>query len=337
MRRLTWFSVAIILAMAGQALAQQAASVESLRDKQTLTDTERQQVRVWLQAAAAGIVAATDTENRGMISARENILNEVRRDVSRSPAYLQVVGEETVAVFKDAEKKAVSQAARVNMLMVVSEMRRLEAVPMLEAALAKDPYPASRYWAARGLNLVADVVVEKIQPRVEAEMADSVAKILDTESSSVVLYQVFEMLGKFDNDRARDVLAEGVVKVAPRLNAADAVSAQLMNLMIAGLEKAYSRDSRPAAKIRAMDGFATLCAWVMPPVADSNVMFGINASLEKITGEKVGFQASDSPVMQKMALVEWVEKLLRDKKISKRPTVPAAIEEVVKDMTDAAK
>jgi hypothetical protein len=78
-----------------------------------------------------------------------------------------------------------------------------------------------------------------------------------------------------------------------------------------------------------------MCAWIMPPVADRNLMPLINASLSKITGAKVEFPDTDDPVAQKLALLEWVEKLLQDKKIAKRPTLPPAIENAVKQLKES--
>jgi hypothetical protein len=36
--------------------------------------------------------------------------------------------------------------------------------------------------------------------------------------------------------------------------------------------------------------------------------------------------------MQKLALLEWVEKFVREKKIPKRPSLPPAVEDALKDI-----
>jgi hypothetical protein len=75
-----------------------------------------------------------------------------------------------------------------------------------------------------------------------------------------------------------------------------------------------------------------MCAAIMPPTSEPSLMSDLNASLEMITGEKVGFVATDTPVMQKLALLEWVEKFVREKKIPKRPSLPPAVEQALKDI-----
>jgi len=67
----------------------------------------------------------------------------------------------------------------------------------------------------------------------------------------------------------------------------------------------------------------------MPPVGDPNLMPALNASLEQITNERVGFSAGFDPVMQKVALVEWIEWLVAHKQIAKRPKLPLAVEKAV--------
>jgi hypothetical protein len=123
-----------------------------------------------------------------------------------------------------------------------------------------------------------------------------------------------------------------VIKVAMTRSASDPVIAQALGTAIKALEKAYGREVRPEAKAQLMMGYATLCVWVMPPAADPNLLASLNASLEKLTGEKVGFNANEDGVMQKLALMEWVEKLVRIKRIPKRPALPPAIEAAVKEV-----
>jgi hypothetical protein len=67
----------------------------------------------------------------------------------------------------------------------------------------------------------------------------------------------------------------------------------------------------------------------MPPVGDPNLMPALNASFEKITNEQVGFSAGFDPVMQKVALVEWIEWLVGHKQITKRPELPPAVDKAV--------
>jgi hypothetical protein len=339
MKRVVLMALVGVLVLAARGFAQRIAlpvgTLENLHDKATITDQDRQQIRTWATTLAENLVANKDPDRRGMVAARDAFIVEGRKE-GRSPAFYQAFGEEAMAALKAAEKKAVSQDARVNLFMAVAELRRVEGIDLLRAALEKDPYPAVRYWAAKGLVLVADAVIEKNTPRLELEIADSIAKVIDTETSPVTLYQLFDALGRFDHERAHDILADAAAKVVTHLSAADPIASQVEDGIVKSLQKAYTREVRPEAKTRILSAFATMCAAIMPPTSEPSLMSDLNASLEMITGEKVGFVATDTPIMQKLALLEWVEKFVREKKIPKRPSLPLAVEQTLKDILGTA-
>jgi len=326
---------AAVLVPAMRSQAEVSGTLETLRDKPTISDDERQQIRRWVAAVVNTLVTNQDADRRGMIQARDALLAEGRKDASRSPAFLDAFGPEAVAAIKDGLAKAVGQDARVSLLMVVAELRRIEGIPLLQTALEKEPYPASRYWAAKGLAQVADDVVAKSLPRIEAEIAESIAKVMDAETSPVILMQMFDALGRFDNDRVHDVLADCAAKLVQRFNDSDPVAVQIMDSAAKALQKAYAREPRPEIKQHILTAFATMCVWIMPPTGDPALMPDVNGALEQITGEKVGFNPSDDPAIQKLSLLEWVEKFVKDKRIPKRPALPPAVESAVKEIKDA--
>jgi hypothetical protein len=321
-----------VLVLAGRAVAQPVGTLENLYGKATLTDQDIQQIRTWVTTMANNLATNNDADRRGMIAARDTIISAGRKE-GRSPAFYQAFGEEAINALKAAEKKAVGQDARVNLFTAVAELRRVEGIELLRTALEKDPYPAARYWAAKGLSMVADAVIEKNTPRLEADIADSIAKIIDAETSPVMLLWLFDALGRFDHEKAHDVLADAAAKAVTRVSAADPIASQVEDGIIRSLEKAYMREVRPEAKTRILSAFAVLCASILPPKKESDpLLISLNAALEKITGEKVGFVATDDGVMQKLALLEWVEKFVREKKIPKRPSLPPAVEDALKDI-----
>jgi hypothetical protein len=322
-----------VLVLAGRAVAQPVGTLENLRDKSAITDQDRQQIRTWATAMANNLATNNDADRRGMIAARDAIIAEGRKE-GRSAAYYQAFGEEAINALKAAEKKAVGQDARVNLFTAVAELRRVEGIELLRTALEKDPYPAARYWAAKGLSMVADAVIEKNTPRLEADIADSIAKIIDAETSPVMLLWLFDALGRFDHEKAHDVLADAAAKAVTRVSVADPIASKVAVGIIRSLEKAYMREVRPEAKTRILSAFAVLCASILPPKKNEPepLLISLNAALEKITGEKVGFVATDDGVMQKLALLEWVEKFVREKKIPKRPSLPPALEDSLKDI-----
>ena len=329
MRRLAALAVLAVLVVAGRALAEAAPNLDSLHNKTTISAEDRQLIRQWLGPVVTNLMTSTDPAGRTMVEAREAILAEGRLDASRATAFQQAFGEEALVALQGAAKKAVSQDARLNIFMAVAELRRLEGVAMLQEALVRDPYAASRYWAAKGLNLVADSVAEKNQPRIEQQMAEAAEKALETAPADLEVFALFEMLSKFDHEKAHDVLAAAVSQYVQKAQPSDPVSVQVMMQAIVGLERAYSREVRPEAKARILSAYAMMAAWIMPPMADTNLLPSLNASLERITGDKVAFVPTDEPVVQKLAMMEWVEKLVRDKRIPKRPPLPPVIEEAV--------
>jgi hypothetical protein len=334
MRRMTLVAVGMGLVLAAivtPSHAQVVGTLEALRSKASLTGDDVAEVRRWLAAAVNTIVTNQDADRRGMVAARDAIMTEGRKDPSRSPAFLDAFGTEAVAAVQDGLKRVVGMEARVNLLMAVADLRRVEAIPLLQTSLEKERYQASRYWAARGLALVADVVVEKTLPRIEAEVSESISKDMETETSPVILYNLMDILGKFDHQKAHEALADAVVRLVQRTSASDPLSAQMMLSAVKSLQKAYIREPQPEVKQRLLTAYATMCAWIMPPTADPSLMPDLNASLEQITGEKVGFSITETPDIQKLMLLEWVERFVRDKRIPKRPTLPPAVEAAVKN------
>ncbi|MBM4017983.1 MAG: hypothetical protein FJ288_06575 [Planctomycetes bacterium] len=331
MRRLSLLAVLMAAAVGGPALAQQTPSLETTRTKPALTDDDLRIVLDWVRFYVNQIVTNTDTDRRGMVAARDIILSEVR-GTGASPAFRQALGERIVTAVKESDKKALSQEARANLFVLVAEARSLDGIPLLIAALERDPYPASRYWAARGLNMAADVVLEKMNPRMEQDMSAAAGKAFDVDLPTPVAFVLLEMLGKFDHEAAHDALADAVIKYVQRAPASDPIVAQTFIAAVPAMEKAYAKEVRPEGKTRVMTAYAWLCAWLTLPAADPALATNLNASLEKITGEKIGFPVSGDPVAEKLALVEWAEKLVRDKKVPKRPALPPAVEETVREL-----
>ncbi|MCX5649610.1 MAG: hypothetical protein NTX40_11045 [Planctomycetota bacterium] len=329
MRRIVLLVAAmVVVAPAGFARAQ-GSGLEDLYGKTTIGESDRQLIRAWLAPRVAALTASTDPELKRMVAARQEIVAAGRVDPTRSAAFAQAFGEEAIAALEAIGKQALSQEARVNYLMTVAELRRIEGIPVLLKALRTDQYAASRYWAAEGLDLVSVVVVERVLPRLEEEIAAGANKAFDTETNGLTLMYLFTALGRFDHETAHDALASGAAGVSMRLKASDPMVARALVDAVRSLQGAYASDVRPEGKTRVLGALAVLCAWVMPPVGDPNLMPALNASLEKITNEQVGFSAGLDPVMQKVALVEWIEWLVGHKQIAKRPSLPPAVEKAV--------
>ena len=327
MRRMVWLGAVVTLALAGPARGQ--GGLDDLHGAPTITNTDRGLIRAWLQPRVANLIASTDPELKAMVAARDEIISEGRSNPSWSPAFIQAYGEEAVAALAEAAKQATSQDARVNLLMAVAELRRIEGIPILTQALVKDPYAASRYWAAKGLEQAADRVVSAAQPRLEAQIAAAAKQAFQTETNGLTVMYLFKALSRFDHEEAHDALAAGAQQVAMRLAVSDPAVARAIVEAVGGLASAYADEVRPEGKTTILGAYAVLCAWVMPPVADPNLMVTINASLEQITNARVGFAAGTDPLQQKLVLVEWVEWLVANKQIAKRPPLPPAVEKAV--------
>ncbi len=317
----------LVLAAAPALRAQPIGSLDNLHTQTTISESDREQVRAWLRPLIADLVAVGDPELRRMTRARRAIVAEGRPDPNLSPAFLQAYGEEAVASLRAALRQAISQEARVNILMTLIELRRPAAVPVFLKVLQDDPYPATRYVAAKGLSTLAPVIVERVMPRVETAIAQGLENPLRKETDGLLLYHLFETLGRFDAEQAHDVLAVGVGRAAMRLDASKPTGAWALGAAVRALEEAYTTEVRPDAKRRLLMAYAMLCAWIMPPTADSGLMTALNASLEQITTDRVGFAAGLDQDTQKLALMEWIEKLVRDERIPARPMLPPAIQQ----------
>jgi|WetSurMetagenome_2_1015567.scaffolds.fasta_scaffold75140_1 hypothetical protein len=338
MRRLVPLAMLLALAtMAGRTLAAEPAiSLEDIRNKAAIAADDRALVKTWMTQKIAGLLTVSDADRKIMVSAREAIIYEGRPQAGRSDAFVKAFGEEAIAALIDpaTEGRAVSPDTRLNLVMTVAQLQRPEGIPFLCTALNKDPYPATRYWAAKGLSLVADTVADKTLVRAQADMAEAAEKAFQGDVPADEARWLLEMLGKFDLDKAHDVLADAVIRFVQTCPASDPVTAETLDTILSpggALAKAYTRDTRGEAKSHILTAFATACVWIQPPTALSSLMTDINATMETITGEKIAFMISETPQVQQLSLVEWAEKLARDKKIPKRPALPPVIEQIVKE------
>ncbi len=325
MRR-TVLATALILALAGvRAGAQPIGRLDNLHNESTIGESERNEIRAWLDPLVRDLVATTDPEQRRMIRARSAIVSEGRGQADWSRAFVDAFAEEAVKALAGALQRAVSQEAHVNIIMAVADMERVQGVPLLVRALSDDPYPAARYLAARGLDRVAAKVVEAVEPRVEQEIAKGITGALAQTDEALTFMHLVRALGRFDHDQAHDYLASAAARAARLFDAGDPVGCQVFMAAVEGLERAFTAEIRPDAKQRILMAYAMLAAWIMPPTADQNLMPALNASLERILGEGVGFAIGQSAEMQKLALMEWVEKLVREKRIPGRPPLPPTL------------
>lgn len=338
MTRTVQAAVLALLLAASPASAQAVPDLGEIRQKTGLSANDRSRIRAYVQQAVQAMLTSTDPDHQGIVAARQRLLEEVQNTENRSGAYRQAFAEEALPVLKTALEKAISQSARVNVVMTLAGLQTIEAVPLLESVLADDPYPASRYWAAKGLASLAPKIHERLVPRIEREIADTIGKVLQKPQPALVLMPLFDAVGTFDHERAHDVLADGLTRVAKDLDTSDPVVRQLVSEAIRSLERAYSREVRPDAKKALLLAYAALCAHIMPPVDASSspagygrLMADLNASLEKITGDNVGFDSTDPLPLQQLSLLEWVERLARTKQIPRRPELPAAVEEAVEE------
>jgi len=331
MRRLALALVVVGVMMAGRAWGQAPGRLENLQTKADITPGDRQDIRAWLRPFIDNLVASTDPELKEMIRARIEIDAEARRDSGWSPAFIQAYGEEAVARIEAADDRAISIEARINLVMTAADLDRTEAAPFLVKVLDNDPYQSTRYLAAAGLARISRRAASEGLTRVEETITGGIRKVFDTEKNGLTFYWLFEALSHFDLEQSHDVLCFGAGVAATRLQASDPVDCRALESAVRALEQAYGTEVRADGKERILTAYAVLCAWIMPPTADPNLMPTLNASLEKGTKQSVNFPPpGQDEVMQKLALLDWVEKLVREKRIPKRPALPAAIENTVR-------
>jgi hypothetical protein len=340
MTRSVQVAVLALLVWPAIAVAQVAPDLGEIRQKSSLTASDRSRIQNYIQQTVRAMLTNTDPNRQGMVAARNNLLEEVQTAEGRTEAYRQAFAEEALAVLEKASDQAVSQPARVNHVMTLAGLQVLEAAPLLQKALTDDPYEASRYWAAKGLAELAPKIVQRVVPSLEREIAVTIRQALQKPQPVMVLMPIFQALGVFDHEEANDVLAEGLIQVAPRLDMSKPLVRKIVSDAIKSLERAYSREVRPDAKKQLLLAYATLCTHVLPPPPQPDtpppagydrIMAELNASLEKITGEDVGFDSTESLPLQQLSLLEWVERLVKTQRISKRPAMPEAVEKAVQE------
>ena len=162
------------LALAGRAWGQAAKRLDDLHTKSPITPEDREVIRRWLRPRIAKLVASTDPELKDMVRARAEIVSEGRAEPSWSPEFIRAYGEEAVARLEAADDRAVSPAARINLVMAVADLKRVEAVQFLVKILNGDPYQATRYLASAGLAALSEAVAEQGDLRAEEEISEGV-------------------------------------------------------------------------------------------------------------------------------------------------------------------
>jgi len=329
MTRPALLAIAVLLLLPVPVLAQVLPNLNEIRQRDSIGPGDEGTIRQFVEELARKMLTDTSEDRSGMISARQRLLSEALRPGVSTEAFRQAFARITVDVLKQNDKKAVSQAARVNLLMVAAQLGQLNAVPVLRSALENDPYSASRYWAARGLAMLAPKIVENVVPRLEAEIAESIQKALKPGVSPLVLEPLFEALGRFDHEQAHDVLAEGAVFLAQNTDPSDAVVERLWSNVIKSVARAYEHEVRPDAKQRLLYALAAMGTNLAPTPDGPRLGVELNAALMQLTGKEVGYSPRDSAVLQRLALMEWVEQLVRDNRITKRPPLPKAMEEAI--------
>jgi hypothetical protein len=336
MKRLATLAALTLVVLAGQARAAQPVLIDELRAKTDISAEDHATLRQYINQLLDVMLNTTNPDRTAAVKNREELISEGRASGNRTPAYLQAYGEEAIAALKAVEPKALDVEPRLNIMIAVAELRRIEGVPILKAELLRPRCAATAYWAAKGLDLVADTVNEKGQTTVEQEMAEAAEKAFENDSHLMQAQALLEMLGKFDHDKAHDVLAAVAIKFVQRHQASDPLAAQVMDQLVTYLERAYNREVRPESKTQLLMAYATMCTAIMPPVAASNLMSDLNVSIEKIITPRatVGFSANEDQQAQKLALLEWVERFIREKRITKRPALPKAVEDAAKQMQE---
>lgn len=327
--------VGVCLAMAGSAAAQRMGGLTDLAGKSGLTEDDRQQIQTWLRSRIGNLVTTTDPQATEMIEARRAIVEMGRLDAGYSADFVQVYGREAVRLMSAARESAISPEARVNLVMAVAELRRLAGVSFLLEVLTTDDHAAARYLAAKGLDAVAPRVVEQGATRAEQAIAKGIQRAVSTETSSLTFYHLFQTLGQLDHQEAHNALALAVGRAAMAFPASDPTGSRAFEAAIRALERSYKNDVRPAGRQRTLMAYAFLCTWIGhdPPPADPDLMGKLHASLTELTGEEVEFSPGMDPLMQKLALLDWVEKLIETDRIPRRPALPPAVQRAVEAAT----
>ncbi len=319
-------------AVAETADAQPAGGITDLTGKSVITDEDRAVIRRWLGQRIGDLIQTTDPEARDMTRSRREIVDLGRQDAGYSAAFVQAYGQEAVALLGTAYERAVSAEARINIVMAAADLRRVEGIPFLLKVLTTDEFSSVRYLAAKGLSEVAPVVVERGATRAEQAMAEGIQRGVQGESNALTFFHLFEALGPLDHEDAHDALALAAGRAAMAISAAEPMGSRALEASVTALERSYKTDVRPAGKQRTLMAYAFLCAWVKhdPPPADPDLMGKLHASLTRLTGEEVEFSPAMGPLMQKLALLEWVERLVATRRIPRRPALPPAVERAVK-------
>ncbi|MEK6676922.1 MAG: hypothetical protein AABZ47_14875 [Planctomycetota bacterium] len=168
------------------------ATIDTIRDLQTISQTDQGRIREWVQkqveqnlAQPAGSGSATFTQFRSRLQSQYT-------NSKNSPAFRsQLAAQTAVVVAAELVKPNIKPAPAEAMARVLLDMNGIDTFPGLLAGL-KCSIPAARYLCLRGLTLQKENIAKDKQKLTDAVVAIQTAGV--NEDSPIILSQTYRAL-----------------------------------------------------------------------------------------------------------------------------------------------
>ncbi|QNN24185.1 hypothetical protein HED60_18550 [Planctomycetales bacterium ZRK34] len=169
------------------------------------TDAIETYVKTW-----AGQLLTAESDKQ-IIEARQQLLEPVQRQapVQTTDVVRDAVARATAAMLKPAVKNS-SDLARMNTMIVLAQMPTGDSAPTLATGLA-DKNRGIRYWAAKAVAEVSKFAQPGQSPFSNAQqqsLLDALNKVMPTETSAMVLEQMYRALGSLTIPAAQKSLLD---------------------------------------------------------------------------------------------------------------------------------
>lgn len=203
--------VALVLAMTSPAaLAQRQRLADAVvSNAGPLSSQATDAIETYVKTWSAQLLAAKDDPS--IVEARQQLLEPVQRQapVQTTPVVADAIARATAAMLKPVIKNP-DDLARMNALIVLSQMPTGESAPILAAGLTDDNR-GIRYWAAKAVAEVGKFAQPGQSPFTDKQQQDLLAalnKVMPTETSAMVLEQMYRALGSLTIPAAQKSLLD---------------------------------------------------------------------------------------------------------------------------------
>lgn len=175
---------------------------------QALTATEKQQVASYIDFYLSQLQTGTPTQ---ISAARDRLLTPLRRP--EVPEGFHAGYTEVFENLVTSRMTKMRDVARLNAMVLLPRLESTAALPLINAGL-EDPNPGVRYWAAKGLAMIAqrDPKTDGLSQQEQLRALGLLTDAIRDEPSNTVLTQLLDAMSFLEIPQAFDALLDVLIR-----------------------------------------------------------------------------------------------------------------------------